>query len=69
MVGGLAVLAADQVRLREVAVQAGPGAGEGRIHRRERVGLPRAFRTAELVLIHAASCRFRYSLWTSWGVL
>jgi hypothetical protein len=32
-------------------------------------GPPRAFRTAELVLTHAASCRFRYSLWTSCGVL
>ena len=33
------------------------------------IGLLRAFRTAKLVLIHAASCRFRYSLWTSCGVL
>ena len=31
-------------------------------------GAPRIFRTAELVLTHAASCRFRYSLWTSCGV-
>jgi integrase len=31
--------------------------------------LPRVFRTAFLRLIHAASCRFRYSLWTSSGVL
>lgn len=34
----------------------------------EHLGPPRAFRTAELVLIHAASCRFRYSLCTSCGV-
>ena len=33
------------------------------------VGLLRVFRTAKLVLIHAASCRFRYSSWTSCGVL
>jgi hypothetical protein len=32
-------------------------------------GLPRVFRTVELVLFHAASCRFRYSSWTSCGVL
>jgi hypothetical protein len=32
-------------------------------------GLPRVFRTAKLMLIHAASCRFRYSSWTSCGVL
>jgi hypothetical protein len=31
-------------------------------------GLLRVFRTAKLVLIHAASCRFRYSSWTSCGV-
>jgi hypothetical protein len=33
------------------------------------IGLPRAFRTADLELFHAARCRFRYSLWTSCGVL
>jgi len=33
------------------------------------VGPPRVFRTAKLMLIHAASCRFRYSSWTSCGVL
>jgi hypothetical protein len=33
------------------------------------LGLPRVFRTGELVLFHAASCRFRYSSWTSCGVL
>ena len=32
------------------------------------VGPPRVFRTAELVLFHAASCRFRYSLRASCGV-
>jgi tetratricopeptide (TPR) repeat protein len=32
-------------------------------------GPPRVFRTAELTLFHAASCRFRYSSWTSCGVL
>lgn len=31
-------------------------------------GEPRVFRTAELVVNHAASCWFRYSLWTSCGV-
>jgi hypothetical protein len=31
-------------------------------------GLPRVFRTPELVLFHAASCRFRYSLRASCGV-
>jgi len=31
--------------------------------------LPRIFRTASLRLVHAASCLFRYSLWTSSGVL
>jgi hypothetical protein len=34
-----------------------------------RNGLPRVFRTVELMLFHAASCRFRYSSWTSCGVL
>ena len=33
------------------------------------VGPLRVFRTAKLLLIHAASCRFRYSSWTSCGVL
>ena len=32
-------------------------------------GPPRAFRTADLELFHAARCRFRYSVWTSCGVL
>ena len=32
-------------------------------------GPPRVFRTANLMLIHAASCRFRYSSWASCGVL
>ena len=31
-------------------------------------GLPRVFRTTELVLFHAASCRFRYSSRASCGV-
>ena len=31
-------------------------------------GPPRVFRTAKLVLTHAASCRFRYSSWASCGV-
>ncbi|HYX69780.1 MAG TPA: LuxR C-terminal-related transcriptional regulator [Terriglobales bacterium] len=34
-----------------------------------KTGPPRVFRTAILMLIHAASCRFRYSSWTSCGVL
>jgi len=38
----------------------GPGQGEP--------GPPRVFRTAKLVLTHAASCRFRYSSWASCGV-
>jgi hypothetical protein len=33
-----------------------------------RPGPPHLFRTAELVLFHAASCRFRYSSWASCGV-
>jgi len=33
------------------------------------LGPPRIFRTALLVLFHAASCRFRYSSWASCGVL
>ena len=32
------------------------------------IGLPRVFRTAELELYHAASCRLRYSSWASCGV-
>jgi hypothetical protein len=32
------------------------------------VGLPRVFRTTELVLFHAASCWFRYSSRASCGV-
>ena len=35
----------------------------------ELLGPPRAFRTADLELSHAARCRFRYSAWTSCGVL
>ncbi len=31
-------------------------------------GLPRVFRTPELVLFYAANCRFRYSVRTSCGV-
>ena len=34
-----------------------------------KIGPPRVFRTAELMLFHAASCRFRYSSWASCGVL
>jgi hypothetical protein len=33
-----------------------------------RIDLPRAFRTADLLLIHAADCRSRYSSWTCCGV-
>jgi len=36
---------------------------------REVSGLLRVFRTIKLALIYAASCRFRYSSWTSCGVL
>ena len=32
------------------------------------IGPPRVFRTAKLMLIHAASCRFRYSSRASCGV-
>jgi hypothetical protein len=32
------------------------------------LGPPRASRTADLELFHAARCRFRYSSWTSCGV-
>ncbi len=45
--------------------------GRDRVVRRGREvlrGLPRVFRTGELRLIHATSCRFRYSLWTFCGV-
>jgi hypothetical protein len=42
------------------------------VYDRARVGapvdLPRTFRTADLWLIHAASCRSRYSSWTCRGV-
>jgi uncharacterized protein YbjT (DUF2867 family) len=31
-------------------------------------GLPRKFRTADFASFYAASCRFRCSLRTSWGV-
>src|ERR1035441_1770572 len=48
-----------------------PGIGEDRVEcgGEVRSGQPRAFRTAELTLFHAASCRFRYSSWASCGVL
>ena len=36
--------------------------------RSQELGLPRVFRTTELVLFHAASCRFRYSSRASCGV-
>ena len=36
---------------------------------RFRGGPLRVFRTANLMLFHAASCRFRYSSWASCGVL
>ncbi len=35
---------------------------------RQRIELPRVFRTGNLRLIHAASCPFRYSSMTSCGV-
>jgi len=41
------------------------------VHRRtvrQALDLPRAFRTADLRLIHAAICCSRYSLWTCCGV-
>ena len=47
----------------------GPGRAARWRYGRSRIGLLRVFRTAKLVLIHAASCRFRYSSWTSCGVL
>jgi hypothetical protein len=46
-------------------VRGAPGAGG----RWGAGGPPRIFRTALLVLFHAASCRFRYSSWASCGVL
>ena len=39
----------------------------GNLHRAG-FDLPRAFRTADLWLIHAADCRSRYSSWTCCGV-
>jgi hypothetical protein len=35
----------------------------------QRRGPPRVFRTVAKRLCYAASCRFRYSSWTSFGVL
>ena len=44
--------------------------GLGHLLARQLVAGPlRVFRTAELMLFHAVSCRFRYSSWTSCGVL
>jgi len=40
----------------------------GRRRQEVRTDLPRAFRTADLRLIHAAICCSRYSLWTCCGV-
>ena len=50
---------------------AGEGAGGlGHLLARQLAAGPlRVFRTAELMLFHAVSCRFRYSSWTSCGVL
>src|ERR1022692_1765949 len=53
---------------------AGSGLGDDRRRRHvdhfeALLGPPRAFRTAELKLFHAARCRFWYSSWTSCGVL
>jgi hypothetical protein len=48
--------------------QAGDGDHEGRQSHEAAPDLPRAFRTADLRLIHAAICCSRYSLWTCCGV-
>ena len=42
--------------------------GEAGIGKTRLADLPRAFRTADLRLIHAAICCSRYSLWTCCGV-
>jgi len=55
----------DKTRL----IEFGRRAARDRAARGEgKPGPPRAFRTAKLVLFHAAGCRFRYSSWASCGV-
>jgi hypothetical protein len=44
------------------------GAPVQRVGRPPCVGLPRVFRTVELVLFHAAGCSFKYSMRTLCGV-
>jgi hypothetical protein len=55
---GLAGLAGEHVR---IASRAG-------VNAHLKIDLPRAFRTADLWLIHAADCCSRYSSWTCCGV-
>ena len=60
LAGQVAGWFADGARLTELAaVRSGLSPG----------GPPCTFRTALFALFHAASCRFRYSSWTSCGVL
>ena len=60
------ILIYDQRHLRKVLAQYERHYNQHRPHRAR--GPPHVFRTAELVLFHAASCRFRYSSRTSCGV-
>jgi hypothetical protein len=63
VVDGAGVAAAGLVDQRDGVV------GEQGVGAAAESGPPRVFRTAKLTLFHAASCRFRYSSWTSCGVL
>ena len=47
----------------------GPACHMRRLRAAAGIELPRVSRTGKLRLIHAASCPFRYSSWTSCGVL
>jgi nonribosomal peptide synthetase DhbF len=51
-----------------VVLEALPLSAAGKLDRRVLPDLPRAFRTADLRLIHAAICCSRYSSWTCCGV-
>ena len=55
------------------AIATGPGISvwfvPSEVDEREGGDGPRVFRTAVWWLFHAVCCRFRYSLWTSSGVL
>jgi hypothetical protein len=64
---GLVDLAVTEAELAAGADRGGaPGPGRARLA--GCLDLPRAFRTADLWLIHAAACCSRYSSWTCCGV-